>query len=69
MISVIVELSSDKSKQAKIFVTCPQCSFVDFFHNFIIRTCERCGFPWGNVLSLIQDIRVRRYYHQKGEIN
>ena len=69
MIKVSVEASEVDTKQLKTFVTCPQCGVEDFFYNFIHRTCEACGFPWGNVLALMQEIRVRKYYHREGEID
>lgn len=69
MINVSIEVGLDENKQPRTFVTCPQCEFVDFFHNFITRTCEECGFPWGNILALMNDVRVRTYYHKNGEID
>ena len=68
MLEISVEVKSDH-KQLKTFVTCPQCCKEDFFYNFIARTCEGCGFPWGNVIALMNDIRVRKYYHKEGEID
>jgi ribosomal protein L37E len=68
MLEVSVEVNSDM-KQKKTFVTCPQCCSEDFFYNFIHRTCESCGFPWGNIFALINDIRVRKYYYKEGEID
>jgi uncharacterized protein (DUF983 family) len=68
MLEVSVEMASDH-KQLKTFVTCPQCCQEDFFYNFIHRACEGCGFPWGNVIALMEDIRVRKYYHKEGEID
>lgn len=70
MISVSLEKESESDDYpCKTFVTCPCCEHIDFFYNFITRVCEECGMPWGNVLALIEDIRVRKYYHRKGEID
>lgn len=68
MIKVSIETSGEAS-QPKTFVTCPQCKAEDFFYNFISRTCESCDFPWGNVIALITDNRVRKYYYKNGEID
>lgn len=69
MIQVSVEVIPEHIHQPKTFVTCPQCEKVDFFHNFISRVCEDCGFPWGNIISLMNDVRVRKYYFKRGEID
>lgn len=68
MIKVSIETRGDAS-QPKTFVTCPQCEMEDFFYNFINRECAGCGFPWGNVIALINDQRVRKYYFKEGEID
>lgn len=68
MIKVSIETCGD-APQPKTFVTCPQCEAEDFFYNFISRTCEECGFPWGNIIALMSDSRVRMYYYKRGEID
>ncbi len=50
------------------FITCPQCRKKDWFYNFILRTCMSCGFNWGNITALIDDINVRKQFHKEGEI-
>lgn len=68
MIQVSIETQGDTA-QPKTFVKCPQCEVEDFFYNFISRTCEECGFPWGNVIALMTDMRVRIHYFKEGEID
>lgn len=69
MIMVRVEAKQMGLKQPRTFVRCPQCEAEDFFHNFILRECTDCGFEWGNLPVLIEDIRVRKYYFKHGEID
>jgi uncharacterized protein (DUF983 family) len=69
MLKIRVEANQMGLKQPRTFVTCPQCEFEDFFHNFINRSCDDCGFEWGNIHALMEDIRVRGYYFEHGEID
>jgi len=70
MITVSVEKTSDSYHYpAKTWVTCPCCEASDFFYNFVTRSCQDCGMPWGNIMALMEDVRVRKYYHKKGEID
>jgi hypothetical protein len=71
MIAVSLERTSEYGEEypKKIFVTCPICGHIDWFYNFIPRSCEGCDLPRGNVIALIEDIKVRKYYHKKGEID
>lgn len=69
MIHVSVQASRNARRQPKTHITCPQCNAVDFFHNFVARTCNDCGFPWGNIKALMDDVRVRKYYYKEGEID
>lgn len=68
MIKTSVEVRSDH-RQPKTFITCPQCCQRDYFYSFVHRTCEGCGFPWGNVIALMENVRVRKHYFIKGEID
>ena len=52
----------------KHFITCPQCLYEDWFYNYVPRTC-RCGFVIGNVVALMNNVKVRTNFHMTGEIN
>ena len=52
----------------KNFITCPQCLKKDWFYNYILRTCADCGFNWGNVMLLMDDVNARKQFFINGEI-
>jgi len=60
---------SNSNIPIKNYVQCPQCLTDNFFHNWAPRYCESCNFSFGNIILLIENIRVRKYYYKKGEIN
>ena len=69
MIQIISEIrASSFCGTPKNFMICPQCLKKDWFYNFLLRTCTGCGFHWGNVTALMDDINVRKEFHKKGEI-
>lgn len=68
MLEVSIEVIGSY-KKLKTFVKCPQCHKEDFFYNFITKNCLDCGFEWGNIITLMEDIRVRKHYHKEGWIN
>lgn len=50
------------------FVICPQCLQEDWFFNFAMKACPGCGFVWGDVHKLMDDINIRKLFHINGEI-
>lgn len=57
------------NRTIKHFITCPQCLAVDWFFNLPSKTCPQCGFTWGDVTILFNDIDARKQFHKNGEIN
>lgn len=48
---------------SKKFITCPQCLKEDWFYSDPGPNCTSCGFPWGDMFSLIHNIEMRKYFY------
>ena len=70
MIKISSEIfPSTISRAIKHIITCPQCLAEDWFFNFSPRICPQCGFPWGDISKLLDNIDVRKQFYKNGEIN
>jgi ribosomal protein L37E len=70
MIKISLEIfSSSINRVAKHIITCPQCLANDWFFNFSSKVCPQCGFPWGDVTKLLNNINVRKQFYKDGEID
>jgi ribosomal protein L37AE/L43A len=59
----------NKSHLPRRMILCPECGYEEVYYNYAPWQCQECGYTFGMVNRLAADIRVRKYYFRKGEIN
>jgi hypothetical protein len=70
MIRIASEITSTSvNGSIKHFIICPQCLAEDWFYNFAMKACPDCGFVWGKIDRLMDDVNVRKQFYIDGEIN
>jgi len=66
---LIMKAETKKEYLPRKTITCPKCGAVEVYYNYPPWNCEECTYTFGRVEQLIRNIKVRKHYFKKGEVD